>query len=129
MKSLMLFIGLLALLTGCQSQPTFIDNGNPGQINAVIFYDDNRNGVLDTNETGAQTEVSFSQDISCPPSRKDTMTFVEADVNGRAQFKDLKPGKYCVHPVKNFGMTTKQNLEIYVSSDEVVNVFFGIVRE
>jgi uncharacterized protein (DUF2141 family) len=128
MKPLLVFVIFFVLLTGCQSQPAYTDNGNLGQIKAVIFYDDNSNGVMDSGETGVQTELGISQDVSCPPSRKDTITAINADVNGVVLFTDLKPGKYCVHPIANFGMTTKQNLEIYVSSDETTTVSFGIVK-
>ena len=71
MKYLLVFILSLAFLAGCQSQPDYTDNGNPGQIKAVIFYDDNRNGAMDDDETGAQTEVGISQDVSCPPSTRE----------------------------------------------------------
>jgi uncharacterized protein (DUF2141 family) len=128
MKPLLVFVIFFVLLTGCQSQPAYTDNGNLGQIKAVIFYDDNSNGVMDSGETGVQAELGISQDVSCPPSRKDTITAINADVNGVVLFTDLKPGKYCVHPIANFGMTTKQNLEIYVSSDETTTVSFGIVK-
>ncbi len=129
MKSFLVFLLSLALLAGCQSQPAFTDNGNPGQIRAVIFYDDNRNRVMDSGETGVQTELGISQDISCPPSRKDSIRSVSADINGEALLTDLKPGKYCLHLMQNFGMTTRQNLEVYVSSAETTTVAFGVVRD
>ena len=129
MKWSLILSCLVVLLSACQSQPAYTDNGNPGQIKAVIFYDDNRNGVMDSNETGFQTELGLSQDISCPPSRMEAIVSIAADVNGEALFTDLTPGKYCLHPIRNFGMTTEQNLDVYVSSDETATVFFGIVRE
>lgn len=129
MKFLLVFVLSLILLTGCQNQPAYTDNGNPGQIKAVIFYDENRNGDMDDNESGAQTELGISQDISCPPSRNDAIKSVAADNNGVVLFEGLKPGKYCVHPMRNFGMTTRQNIEVYVSSDETIAIMFGIVKE
>jgi uncharacterized protein (DUF2141 family) len=129
MKSLLVFVLLLALSAGCQSQPAYTDNGNPGQIKAVIFYDDNRNGIMDSNEAGVQTELGISQEISCPPSNDEAIAPIVADVNGVVFFQELKPGKYCIHPMGNFGMTTKQNLEIYVSSEATTTAMFGIVRE
>jgi hypothetical protein len=129
MKSLMVFVLSLVLLTSCQSQPPYTDNGNLGQIKAVIFYDSDRNGVMDGSESGAQIELGISQDISCPPSRDEAITPIVADVNGVVLFQELKPGKYCIHPIGNFGMTTKQNQEVYVSSDQTTTVLFGIVKD
>lgn len=129
MKYLLVFILLLVFLAGCQSQPAYSDNGNPGQIEAIIFYDDNRNGVMDGSETGVQTELGISQDVSCPPSRAEAISSLTADENGVALFMDLTPGKYCIHLIRNFGMTTRQNLEVYVSSDQTTTVAFGVVKE
>jgi uncharacterized protein (DUF2141 family) len=129
MKHLMVFIFFFVLLTGCQSQPAFTDNGNPGQIKAVVFYDDNRNGVMDGGETGAQIEIGISQDISCPASSQDKVTNIQADANGAVIFKDLKPGKYCVNLNGNYNNTTKLTQEVYVSSDLITTVMFGIVKE
>jgi uncharacterized protein (DUF2141 family) len=129
MKPLLVFVLSLALLTGCQSQPAYTDNGNPGQIKAVVFYDDNRNGTMDSGETGAQVEVGISQDISCPPSNMDKITSVNADADGTAIITDLKPGKYCVAPTGDYRMTTKLTQELYVSSDVTTTVMFGIDRE
>jgi hypothetical protein len=84
---------------------------------------------MDSGETSVQTEVGISQDLSCPPSSKDKNTFVNADSNGIALFNDLKPGKYCVAPNGNYSMTTKATLDVYVSSDAITTVMFGIVRE
>ena len=129
MKSLLVFVLLFVLLTSCQRQPAYTDNGKPGQIKAVVFYDDNHNGVIDGDETGAQVEVGISQDISCPPSSMDKITSVNADADGAALFIDLAPGKYCVTPIGDYGRTTKITREIYVSSDATTTVVFGIVRE
>lgn len=129
MKKLLVFACSLFLLSSCSSQQDYIDNGNPGQIKAVVFYDDNHSGELDDDEVPAQIEVGISQDVSCPPSNVDLITTASADANGAAYFLDLKPGKYCVHPIGNFSMTTKLTQEVYVSSDKVTTVEFGLVKE
>jgi len=127
MKRLLVLGLTLVLLGACDSQPPFVDNGNPGQIKAVGFYDDNKNIVMDSGEIGAPLRVAISQEVSCPPSG--TPNFVETDVNGVSLFTDLKPGKYCVFVDNNPGMTTKITQEVYVSSDQVTTVMFGMVRE
>lgn len=129
MKAFLVFVLLLVLLTSCQSQPTYTDNGNPGQIKAIVFYDDNRNGAMDGGETGVQTKVGISQESSCPASNQEAVTNIETDVDGVALFKDLKPGKYCVVPYGNPTMTTKLTQEIYVSSEMITTVIFGMVKE
>ncbi len=55
-----LFIILICLLVGCSKQTTYTDNGNPGQIKVTVFYDDNKNGKLDSGETGAPVEAGIS---------------------------------------------------------------------
>jgi uncharacterized protein (DUF2141 family) len=130
MKRLLTFGLLLVLLTACsKSKPAYTDNGNPGQIKAVVFYDDNKNGTMDSGEIGAQVEVGISQDVSCPASSMDKITIFNADANGVALMKDIKPGKYCVAVNGNYSMTTKLTQDVYVSSDLVVTVMFGIVKE
>ncbi|MBC7879297.1 MAG: hypothetical protein H7Y59_19175 [Anaerolineales bacterium] len=126
MKRLLIFTLLFTLLTGCDSKPPYTDNGNPGQIKAVVFYDDNKNGTMDSGETGASQQVAISQEVSCPPSS--LPDYVPTDANGEIVFKDLKPGKYCVATDYGFGFTTKLTQEVYVSSDLVTTVMFGLVR-
>jgi len=129
MKALLVFVLSLVLLTSCQSGPAYTDNGNPGQIKAIVFYDDNRNGTMDGGETGVQTKVGISQDVSCPASNEDAVTYRETDADGVALFQDLKPGKYCVVPYGNPTMTTKLTREIFVSSDTITTVVFGMIQE
>ena len=117
------------LLAGCEQQPTYTDNGNPGAIKATVFFDDNKNGTMDGNETGAPVEIGVSQDISCPPSSLDKNTFSRADTTGVAFIGSLKPGKYCVGLNGNYSNTTRMNLQVFVSSDLITVVAFGIVRE
>lgn len=117
------------LLAGCKARPLFNDNGNPGKIKASIFYDDNRNGVQDNGEAGFQARIGISQDISCPPSSLDKITFLDTDPNGTVVFADLKPGKYCVGADGNRPATTKLTVDIYVSSDTVSAVSFGVTKE
>jgi hypothetical protein len=128
MRSLLAFIVLLVLLAGCQSEPPFTDNGNPGQIKAVVFYDDNRNGVMDSSEKGAQYEVTVSQEVSCPPTSPVSEQGGMSDADGIALIQDLKPGKYCVLVYADYSPTTKLTQEIYVSSDMITTVMFGGVK-
>jgi uncharacterized protein (DUF2141 family) len=121
----MVFGLILVLLTACgESKPKFTDNGNPGQIKAIFYYDENKNGTMDSNETGVPTRVSISQEVSCPPVNDPT--FYETDADGVYVFTDLKPGKYCVvSDSRGLAMTIKLTPEVYVSSDQVTTVYFG----
>ena len=125
MKRLLVFASFLVLLTACgESEPQFTDNGNPGQIQAIVFYDENRNGKMDTNELGIPAKVAITQEISCPPVGDPTWR--DTDPTGVHIFIDLKPGKYCVVSFSNgLAMTTKLTPEVYVSSDMVTTVYFG----
>jgi hypothetical protein len=125
MKHFLVFALLFVLLTACgESEPQFTDNGNPGQIKAIVFYDENRNGAMDANESGVPTRVAITQEISCPPVNDPI--FYETDSNGVYVFKDLEPGKYCVvSESRGLAMTTKLTPEVYVSSDMVTTVYFG----
>ena len=127
MKRLLIFVLALALLAGCQSRPDYTDNGNPGQIKAVVFYDDNKNGTMDSGESGALQRVAITQEVTCTPTG--TPNFVQTDLNGVTMFRDLKPGMYCVFVDNGYGMTTKMGYQVYVSSDLVTTVMFGVVRE
>jgi len=129
MKRLVVLMLSLVLLTSCKSQPAYADNGNPGQIKAVVFYDDNTNGTFDSGEAVAPIEVGISQEVSCPPPNLDKNTIIKADTDGTALIGDLPPGKYCVMPTGNYSMTTKLTQEVYVSSEAVTTVTFGIVRQ
>jgi hypothetical protein len=125
---LLAFVLFLAVCTGCSSQPIFADNGNPGQIKVVVYYDENHNSVMDTNESGTQAKLSISQDISCPPTNQEKIIWTLTEVNGIGLFEDLKPGKYCVVISNGFSMTTKMTQEVYVSSDQEHLVRFGVIR-
>jgi uncharacterized protein (DUF2141 family) len=124
----LLFVFLSALLAGCENQPPFADNGNPGTIKVIAFYDDNQNGVLDAGEAGAVAKVGLSQDVSCPPTSRDKMTIVDTDAEGIGWFGDLKPGQYCISMAENQSMTTKITRQVFVSSDQETVVVFGIVK-
>lgn len=129
MKQTFSFYLLFILLPACSSPPAFVDNGNPGQIKVFVYYDDNQNGAMDTDETGAQAKFCISQDISCPPASQEKITSSMTNVDGVGLFKDLKPGRYCVSPFSNgLSMTTKMTQEVYVSSDQELVVMFGVVR-
>ena len=130
MKSKILLLVLFYfLLAGCKTKPTYTDNGNPGALKVTVFYDDNKNGTMDSSETGVPVEAGISQDISCPPSSSDKNTFSRTDVDSTALFENLKPGKYCVGLNGNYSNTTKATLEVYVSSDLRTIVSFGIARD
>ena len=129
MKRLIVFCLIFALLTACgPGEPPFTDNGNPGQIKVIAFYDDNNNGTMDNEETVVQAQaiVAISQEISCPPAN--IPIFVDTDANGVHLFSDLKPGKYCIALSNGFNPTTKFTQEVYVSSDAVTEVAFGVAR-
>ena len=126
MKRLLFFVLLLTFLNGCASQPLNTDTGKPGQIKVVVFYDDNKNGVMDAGESGAQSRVAISQELSCPPAGDPN--WVDTDPSGIHVFQDLKPGKYCVFPLGAVSYTTKMTQEAYVSSDQVATVAFGMER-
>lgn len=130
MKRLLVFGLMLILLTACgESKPPYVDNGNPGHIKAVFFYDDNRNGQMDASETSVYAEqiVGISQEVSCPPTS--TPIFHDSDSSGVIQFNDLKPGKYCLYLSNGFLPTSKLTQEVYVSSEQVTTVYFGIAKQ
>jgi hypothetical protein len=128
MKHLSVFVLVLVLLTACgESIPPYTDNGNPGQIQAVFFYDDNKNSIMDNGEEGVQAQlIGGISGVSCPPSEKPS--FTDSDANGIIEFKDLKPGKYCVYLNNGFMPVTKMVQEVYLSSDMVTTVYFGLAR-
>lgn len=130
MKRLLVFVLMLVLLTACgESESQFTDNGNPGHIKAVAFYDDNQNGIMDSGETGAPSiRLTLADRVGCTPS-SGTFTFIPTDANGVVNFNDLKPGLYCVGIDNGYKTTTKLNLDAYVSSDVVTTVMFGVIRE
>jgi uncharacterized protein (DUF2141 family) len=128
MKRLMVFVLTLVLLTACGGgQPAFTDNGNPGQIKVIVFYDDNQNGIMDSDDTGAPAHrLALADQVGCSSSTG-SLNFVPTDSNGVVIFNDLKPGRYCVAIDNGYRTTTKLNLEVYVSSDQVTTAYFGIV--
>ena len=64
MKRLLVFVLILVLLTACsESEPPYTDNGNLGQIKAIFFYDDNKNGKMDAGEAGV-FPFTFNHDFS-----------------------------------------------------------------
>jgi hypothetical protein len=92
-KKYELIFALLSLLLGaCKSRPPFTDNGNPGQIKVIAFYDDNQNGKLDSQKLGVSARVGISQAISCPADSYDKYAQTDTDASGVATFRDLKPG-------------------------------------
>jgi hypothetical protein len=126
MKRLLIFGLMLVLLAACASKQAFTDNGNPGQIKAIFFYDDNKNGVMDSGESGTPGQAAIAQEVSCPPTSDPN--WIDTDSSGVVLFDGLEPGKYCVFPPNGLSMTTKLTQEVYVSSDRVTTVAFGIIR-
>jgi hypothetical protein len=128
MKRLSVLVLTLVLLTACgESAPPYTDNGNPGQIKAFFFYDDNKNGIMDNGEEGVQAQlIGGISGVSCPPGEKPS--FTDSDANGVIEFKNLQPGRYCVNLNNGFMPVTKLGQEVYVSSDMVTTVYFGLAR-
>jgi hypothetical protein len=130
MKRISVFVLACLFLVGCgSSQPEIKDNGHPGQIKAIVFFDANHNGILDAGEPGIKDGVSISQDISCPASNSQKITKAETDANGETTFKDLKPGRYCVAYIGSVAITTRLTNEVYLSSDQVAQVSFGLLEK
>lgn len=74
MKQIFSFFLLLGLLPACRSQPAFVDNGNPGQIKVFVYYDDNQNSAMDTDETGARPSLAFPRIFpALPLARKKSL--------------------------------------------------------
>jgi len=130
MKRLLIFGLMLVLLTACgKNEPSFTDNGNPGQIKAVVFFDENQNGIMDGGETGAPSHrLALADRVGCSSSTG-SLNFVSTDADGVVNFSDLKPGLYCVGIDNGYKTTTKLTLDAYVSSDVVTTVMFGVIRE
>jgi uncharacterized protein (DUF2141 family) len=131
MKRLLLLSLLVCLLlASCStSQPKIVDNGKPGQIKVTVFVDKNGNGKLDQGESGAQDQVGISQYLSCPATHDNKITKAETDANGEVVFQNLKPGQYCVMgPGNSQTMTTKMTVEVNLSSEQTVEVIFGVME-
>jgi hypothetical protein len=126
-KCIALGIVIGLLLMGCESEPEIVDTGQPGTIRVVVFADANRNDIYDEGEGVPNQLVGISQDLSCPAGNIETVTKLNTDVNGEAYFEGLEPGKYCVMYMGSGKATTKLTHEIYLSSEQVLPVGFGIL--
>ena len=127
MRKYLLLILLFLSLSGCSvATPTITDTGEPGSIKALIFFDANHNGVLDTGEQGVAGRIMLSQQLSCPPSDATKITRQPTEPDGWAVFSNLKPGKYCVGADVNVAATTRGVLEAYLSSKQEAQVSFGL---
>jgi uncharacterized protein (DUF2141 family) len=127
MKKIFAVMVFVLLITACTPKPEIIDNGNPGQIKVSVFLDENRNGVKDPGEPGVVDQVGLSHDKSCPAIDKETI--VETNTSGETIFDDLPPGIYCVAFLGDKGVTTKLNADVYLSSEQVAQVAFGLVAD
>ena len=65
MKKMIALMVLAVLISACSAEPEIFDNGNPGQINVIIYLDENRNGVKDQGEPGVVDRVGLSREKSC----------------------------------------------------------------
>lgn len=131
MNRFLIFSLILVFLTACSenSGPPFVDNGNPGQIKAVAFYDNNQNGIMDNGETGAPAiRLTLADQVGCTSSTG-TFNFIPTNSEGVVSFSDLKPGLYCVAIDNGYKTTGKLNVNAYVSSDMVTTVMFGVIKE
>jgi|GEM_PF-3133813 uncharacterized protein (DUF2141 family) len=131
MNRFLIFSLIFVFLIACSenSGPPFVDNGNPGQIKAVAFYDDNQNGIMDNGEMGAPAiRLTLADQVGCTSSTG-SFTFIPTDANGIVNFRDLKPGLYCVAIDNGYKTTGKLNIDAYVSSGLITTVYFGVIKE
>jgi uncharacterized protein (DUF2141 family) len=127
MKKILAVMAFALLITACSAKPEIMDNGNPGQIKVSVFLDENRNGIKDQGEPGIVDQVGLSHEKSCPAIDKETI--VETNTSGETMYDDLQPGIYCVAYMGGKGVTTKLNVDVYLSSEEVAQVAFGLPPE
>jgi hypothetical protein len=130
MNRFLIFSLIFVFITACSenSGPPFVDNGNPGHIKAVAFYDDNQNGMMDNGETGAPAiRLALADQVGCISSTG-SFNFIPTDSNGVVNFRDLKPDLYCVAIDNGYKTTGKLNVNAYVSSDMVTTVMFGVIK-
>lgn len=120
---------LVALLAGCLKRTEFIDNGQPGTIRVVVFNDKNQNDFKDEGEVIGGEQVAIQFEGVCPPPTRDDMVFMDTDENGEAIFEDLQPGRYCVLYMDTAGATMRLNYEIYLNSEELISIGFGVLRD
>jgi hypothetical protein len=130
MRRLLSIFVLFLLLAGCgQATPEIKDTGQPGSIQALVFLDANQNGAYDSGDEGLQAQVWVSQQLSCPPTDMNKITKQPTGPDGLAVFKDLKPGSYCAGIFGNYGMTTRQNIQVYLSSNQEAKIVFGLTEK
>lgn len=130
MKGVLTVFAAAFLLVGC-SAPTqaILDNGKSGQITAVVFDDKNFNGAMDAGEEGLEDQVILGQDLSCPPTNPERYTRNDTDASGSIVFTDLKPGRYCVAYGGKRASSTKLTMEVDLSSEQNLQVYFGVSRD
>jgi hypothetical protein len=133
MKKLLTGFLISILLTGCSpainAQSQIIDNGNPGVIRVIVFNDLNSNGILDQGEPGLTDTVSvIPVELSCPVTNVKDLVRTETGPNGEVNFKDLKPGHYCVIYMGSNTTTTRLGFTVDLSNDQEKQVGFGIMN-
>jgi len=122
-------IFLMFLLSACSTpEPEIIDTGQPGSIQLVVFHDLNRNKVKDADEPGIVDRVALAfGGVSCPFSGpREELAVMETNPDGVALYSDLTPGKYCVHYMGSELTSTKLNHWVYLDSEELLEVHFGL---
>lgn len=128
MKKLLVISFCLLWMAGCSPKPEIVDNDLPGSIRVLVFQDENRNEVKDSEEIGVVDEVAVGQDISCPAQNIEKMTVLQTGANGEVVFEDLDPGVYCVMYMGTESLTTKITVEVHLSSEQEVRVGFGLAE-
>ncbi|GEM_PF-4645133 len=118
---------ILLLLAG-YAQVLSAKHRNPAQVKVEAFYDDNKNGIFDDGEDGAQAKIVISQNVTCIASCTDTFLLIETNARGVALIEGIQPGRYCIIFYGTQTITTQLAREVYVSGNMPATVPFGIVR-
>lgn len=131
MNKAFLILVIAFLLAGCgaSNQPQTVDNGKPGQISVLVYWDKNFNSKMENGETGLMDQVILGQDLSCPPTNPAKYTRYDTAADGSIVLTDLKPGRYCVAYGGNRASSTKLTVEVDLSSEQNVQVQFGVSRD
>jgi len=118
------FIMGFIFLSACQPKPEIVDNGNPGSIRVTVYQDVNASGSRDLGELGVVDRVGVGQDVSCPVQHEPDES--QTSASGETTFSGLKAGVWCVMYMGSGRSTTPLAVEVHLSSDQVVQVGFGL---